>query len=171
MLFRSADLDVAHLVERTVVLTTGGRSEKAARRLLPGLPEVCFVEVGDFTGYALKRARSLGLERCVFVGMVGKLSKLGAGVLMTHWTRSRIDTDFLAALTRQAGGEEAVCAAVTQANSARHAYELWHAHGLSDAPNLLCARVAENLSRYIDGALRIEVVMVDFEGAEVVGRG
>src|SRR5205807_1398422 len=32
---------------RTVVLTTGGRSEKAARRLYPQLPEVCFVEVGD----------------------------------------------------------------------------------------------------------------------------
>ena len=41
---------------RTLVLTTGGRSERAARRLAPELPEVCFVEVGDFTGYALKRA-------------------------------------------------------------------------------------------------------------------
>ena len=66
------------------MLSTGGRSEKAAQRLLPDLPEVCFVEVGDFTGIALKRARSLAMERCVFVGMVGKLAKLAAGVLMTH---------------------------------------------------------------------------------------
>jgi cobalt-precorrin-5B (C1)-methyltransferase len=155
--------------ERTVVLTTGGRSERAARRLLPELPEVCFIEVGDFTGYALKRGRSLAMERCVFVGMVGKLSKLGAGVLMTHWTRSRIDTDFLAELTREAGGDEAVQDEVRAANSARHAYELWHAAGLPRAPELLCGRVADNLSRYIDGALRIDVVMVDFEGASVVG--
>ena len=48
--------------ERTLVLTTGGRSERAARRLAPELPEVCFVEVGDFTGYALKRAVALGLR-------------------------------------------------------------------------------------------------------------
>ena len=155
--------------ERTVVLTTGGRSEKAARRLLPKLPEVCFVEVGDFTGYALKRARSLAMERCVFVGMVGKLSKLGAGVLMTHWTRSRIDTEFLARLTVQAGGDESLHAQVREANSARHAYELWQAAGLIRAPDLLCERVADNLRTYIDGALEIDAVMVDFEATAVVG--
>jgi cobalt-precorrin-5B (C1)-methyltransferase len=155
--------------ERTVVLTTGGRSERAARRLLSHLPEVCFVEVGDFTGYALKRARSLGLARCVFVGMVGKLSKLGAGVLMTHWTRSQIDTEFLAVLTREAGGDAAVQDEVTRANSARHAYELWEAAGLRRAPDLLCERVAHNLGTYIDGALEIDVAMVDFDGAAVIG--
>jgi len=155
--------------ERTMVLSTGGRSEKAARRLLGALPEVCFVEVGDFTGYALKRARAVGLERCVFVGMVGKLSKLGAGVLMTHWTRSQIDTELLATLAREAGGDEATATAVTDANSARHAYELWQAAGLTRAPDLLCARVAENLSRYIDDALAVDVALVDFEGAVVVG--
>jgi cobalt-precorrin-5B (C1)-methyltransferase len=155
--------------ERTVVLTTGGRSEKAARRLLPDLPEVCFVEVGDFTGYALKRARSLGFERCVFVGMAGKLSKLGAGVLMTHWTRSRIDTAFLAELTREAGGDETVAAAVAQANSARHAYELWDAAGVARAPDLLCTKVAANLASYVGGAPAVDAAMVDFEGATLVG--
>ncbi|MEA2255345.1 MAG: cobalt-precorrin-5B (C1)-methyltransferase, partial [Solirubrobacteraceae bacterium] len=152
-----------------VVLTTGGRSEKAARRLLPELPEVCFVEVGDFTGYALKRARSLGFERCVFVGMAGKLSKLGAGVLMTHWTRSRIDTAFLAELTREAGGDETVAAAVAQANSARHAYELWEAAGVVGAPDLLCTKVAANLASYVGGAPAVDAAMVDFEGATLVG--
>ena len=116
--------------ERTLVLTTGGRSERAARRLAPELPEVCFVEVGDFTGYALKRAVALEFERCLFVGMAGKLSKLGAGVLMTHWTRSKVDPQFLAALTAEAGGDEDVVAAVSEANSARHAYELWEAAGV-----------------------------------------
>ena len=42
--------------ERTVVLCTGGRTEKGAMALLPDLAEVCFVEVGDFTGAALRRA-------------------------------------------------------------------------------------------------------------------
>ncbi len=155
--------------ESTVVLTTGGRSERAARRLLPELPEVCFVEVGDFTGYALKRARSLGFRRCVFVGMAGKLSKLAAGVLMTHWTRSKVDPGFLAELTAEAGGDEALATAVAQANTARHAYELWEAAGLDAAMDLVCERVAENLARYIDGALTVDAVMVDFAGAAVVG--
>src|ERR671939_408346 len=69
----------------TLVLSTGGLTEKAAMRLLPNLEEVCFVEVGDFTGYALKQAVRNGLARVFFVGMVGKITKLAAGVMMTHW--------------------------------------------------------------------------------------
>jgi cobalt-precorrin-5B (C1)-methyltransferase len=155
--------------ERTLVLTTGGRSERAARRLAPELPEVCFVEVGDFTGYALKRAVALEFERCLFVGMAGKLSKLGAGVLMTHWTRSKVDPQFLAALTAEAGGGDEVVAEVTQANSARHAYELWEAGGVAAAPDLLCAKVAANLATYVKDRIAVDAIMVDFEGAHVVG--
>ncbi len=53
--------------EDTVVLCTGGRTEKGAMRLLPHMPEVCFVEVGDFTGAALRRAVEYGLARVVFM--------------------------------------------------------------------------------------------------------
>jgi hypothetical protein len=42
--------------ERMIVLCTGGRTERGAMALLPELPEVCFVEVGDFTGVALRTA-------------------------------------------------------------------------------------------------------------------
>lgn len=48
--------------ERTVVLCTGGRTERGARALLPELPEVCFVEVGDFTGAAVTAAVTHGLS-------------------------------------------------------------------------------------------------------------
>jgi cobalt-precorrin-5B (C1)-methyltransferase len=155
--------------ETTVVLTTGGRTEKAARRLLPELPEVCFVEVGDFTGYALKRATKLGFDRCVFVGMAGKLSKLAAGIMMTHWTRSKVDPMFLADLTREAGGDEALAAEVAQSNTARHAWELWEDHGLAAASDLLCAKVSENLAAHVGGALLVDTVIVDFDGARVAG--
>jgi cobalt-precorrin-5B (C1)-methyltransferase len=154
---------------KTVVLTTGGRSERAARKLEPTLDEVCFVEVGDFVGYAMKRAVSLGFERILFVGMVGKLSKLAAGIMMTHWTRSKVDPEFLAALTAQAGGDEALVASVAEANTARHAYEQWVLAGLSTAPDLLCARVAENLATYVKGRISVDAIMVDFEGTSVVG--
>jgi cobalt-precorrin-5B (C1)-methyltransferase len=154
----------------TVVLSTGGRTERAAMRLYPDLDEVCFVEVGDFTGHALKRAAARGLARCAFVGMAGKLAKLGAGVMMTHWTRSRVDPDLLACLTAAAGAEPELVAAVGRANTARHAYELWTAAGLTGPCDLLCAQVAANLARFISGRLAVEVVMVDFESLAPVGR-
>jgi cobalt-precorrin-5B (C1)-methyltransferase len=154
---------------KTVVLTTGGRSERAARVLEPDLDEVCFVEVGDFVGYAMKRAVSLSFERVLFVGMVGKLSKLAAGIMMTHWTRSKVDPAFLARLTAEAGGDEALTSMVAGSNTARHAYEQWMLAGLTAAPDLLCARVAENLATYVKNRISVDAIMVDFEATSVVG--
>jgi hypothetical protein len=135
--------------ETTVVLCTGGRTEKAAMALLPGLPEVCFIEVGDFTGAALRQAAAHGVRRVVFVGMAGKLAKLAGGVLMTHYTRSKVPHDLLAEITRTAGGSAELAAQVEAANSARHAAELWdEAALLAAAGTELCRHVAEVLSRF-----------------------
>ena len=132
-----------------IVLCTGGRTERGAMALLPGLPEVSFIEVGDFTGAALRRVMEHGVPRVVFVGMAGKLVKLAAGVLMTHYTRSRVSTALLAEITRAAGGGDALAAEVSEANTARHAAELWEAAGLLEAAGTeLCRRVAGVLARF-----------------------
>jgi cobalt-precorrin-5B (C1)-methyltransferase len=143
-----------------IVLCTGGRTERAAMALLPGLPEVSFVEVGDFTGAALRRVMEHGVPRVVFVGMAGKLVKLAAGVLMTHYTRSRVSTGLLAEITRAAGGGDALALEVAEANTARHAAELWEAAGLLEAAGTeLCRRVAGVLARFcaeIAGAGKVD---------------
>lgn len=155
--------------ERRVVLATGSRTEKGAMRLLPDVPEVCFVEVGDFTGAALRTAVECGVDDVVFVGMAGKLTKLASGVLMTHYTRSRVDTGLLADVTRAAGGDGALVADVAQANTGRHAYELWDGAGLLRAAgDELCGRVAEVVERFTDHAVAARVAMVDFTGQAVV---
>src|SRR5215203_5179145 len=153
----------------TLVLSTGGLTEKAAMRLLPDLEEVCFVEVGDFTGHALKKAVKNKLERIFFVGMVGKISKLAAGVMMTHWTRSKVDNDLLADVTTRAGGSTELVEEVQGANTARHAYELWREAKLEKAPHLLCTLAAENLKEFAEGRLEAHVVMVAFDTLDPVG--
>jgi cobalt-precorrin-5B (C1)-methyltransferase len=153
----------------TLVLSTGGLTEKAAMRLLPDLEEVCFIEVGDFTGHALKGAVRNGLKRVFFVGMVGKLAKLAAGIMMTHWTRSKVDNELLAEITKKAGGSAEIVGEVREANTARHAYELWREAGLERAPDLLCALAAENLEDFVEGKLGARVIMVDFDTLDPVG--
>jgi len=154
---------------KTFVLSTGGLTEKAAMRLLPDLEEVNFVEVGDFTGQALKRAVENGLERCFFVGMAGKISKLAAGVMMTHWTRSDVDNDLLAEITMEAGGAAELVEEVRGANTARHAYELWRSAHLDGATHLLCKQAAENLGEYTEGKLEVHVILIDFDTLEPAG--
>ena len=155
--------------ERTLVLCTGGRTERGEMTLLPELPEVCFVEVGDFTGAALRAAVEHGVSRVVFVGMVGKLTKLASGVLMTHYTRSKVDLGLLAEITTAVGGSAALAVEVAAANTARHAAELWGGAGLSrPAGDELCRRVREVLVRFSGGVLDADVAMVDFTGDTVV---
>jgi cobalt-precorrin-5B (C1)-methyltransferase len=156
-------------IERTVVLCTGGRTEKGAMALLPALAEVCFIEVGDFTGAALRTAVETGISRVVFVGMAGKLTKLAAGVLMTHYTRSTVDTGLLGRITTEVGGSPELAAEVDAANTARHAYELWESAGLlRPAGDALCGRVRDVLARFTHRRLDVEVAMVDFTGRTVV---
>lgn len=151
-----------------LVLCTGGRTEKGAMALLPDLPEGCFVEVGDFTGAALRQAAQRGVTDVVFVGMIGKLTKLASGILMTHYTRSAVDTDVLAQITVRAA-EETLADEVRAANTARHAYEIWEAAGVLDAcGTVLCDQVADVLTRFVDGGIRARVAMVDFTGARLV---
>jgi len=136
---------------------------------------VCFVEVGDFTGAALRKAVEHGVTQVVFVGMAGKLTKLASGVLMTHYTRSRVDTDLLAEITTTMGGSPELAERVAGANTARHAYELWEADGLlGRAGRELCRRVAGVLERFAaeaapDGpGIAAQVVLVDFTGQKMI---
>lgn len=164
--------------EKTLVLCTGGRTRQGAMALLPQLSDTCFVEVGDFTGAALRRAVEHGIPQVVFVGMAGKLAKLASGVLMTHYTRSRVKTGLLGEVTEATGGSPELASRVAEADTARHAYELWEAEGLlGRAGRDLCRRVAGVLERFSDEAaadvpgargLAAQVVLVDFTGRKMV---
>ncbi|MGQ0773317.1 MAG: cobalt-precorrin-5B (C(1))-methyltransferase [Pseudonocardiales bacterium] len=155
-----------------MVLATGGRTERGAMRLLPDLPPVAFVEVGDFTGAALRRAVEHGLTAVVFVGMIGKLTKLASGLLMTHYTRSKVDTGLLAEITAAHGACPDNVAEIRSAVTARRAYEVWEATGLlRPCGDEVCARVADTLRRFSAEAgreLAARVAMVDFTGQRVV---
>ncbi|HEY8546139.1 MAG TPA: cobalt-precorrin-5B (C(1))-methyltransferase CbiD [Acidimicrobiales bacterium] len=157
--------------QRHLVLATGSRSDRRAQRLLPDLPPVCFVEVGDFTGIALRRAAGTRqIERITWVGMAGKIAKLAAGVLMTHYRRSKVDGELLAEVARQCDAPAEVVEAATATATARHFAEVCLAHDAVEPLTELCRRAARACEAHMGDALPVEVVMVDFEGEEVVTR-
>ena len=155
--------------ERTIVLTTGSRSEQAAMRLCQ-VPEVCVVEVGDFTGIALRRAAAAGMTGAVFVGMAGKITKLAAGVMMTHFHRSKVDGALLADAARAAGAPAPVIDAATATATARHFFEVCVQEGCLEPLRLVCEQARAACVAHVSGALAVEIVMVDFDGREVVAR-
>jgi cobalt-precorrin-5B (C1)-methyltransferase len=157
--------------QRHLVLATGSRSDRAAQRLLPDLAPVCFVEVGDFTGIALRRAVTAGIDRVTWVGMAGKIAKLAAGVLMTHYRRSKVDGELLAEVAVVADAPEVVVEAATATATARHFAEVCLAHDCRAPLDELCRRAARACESHVNGALAVDVIMVDFEGEEMIAHG
>jgi len=156
--------------EAVVVLATGSRSERAAMRLHPDLPPVCFVEVGDYTGVALRRAAAAGIPRAVVVAMAGKITKLAGGVMMTHFRRSKVDGDLLAAVARSGGAPEAVVRSATETATARHFFETCMAHSSVEPLVGLCRQARAACTAHTGGAVDADIVMVDFDGEMVVAR-
>jgi len=154
--------------EDHIVLATGHRSEALATRLLPGLDSVCFVEVGDFTGIALRRAAGKGVRRLHLVAMTGKLTKLAAGVMMTHFHRTDVDTGLLAAIAEETGAGERLVEAATATATARHFAEVAVELGQLRPLTILCERARESCVAHSGGTLDVTVWMSDFEGESVL---
>jgi cobalt-precorrin-5B (C1)-methyltransferase len=146
-----------------LVLTTGGKSEAFAMKLLPHLPEDAFIQMGDFVGTALKYCARRNIRRAVIVGMIGKLSKMADGRMQTHAAGSEVNMELLAALARESGGSKRLCAEIREANTARHVLELCTAEKIALA-SLVCRRVVQHGKRYAGGPLEVHACLVDFNG-------
>lgn len=154
---------------RHLVLTTGGMSEKFARRWID-LPEGAFIQMGDFVGYALQEGVKRKIERVTISGMIGKLSKMAMGKMMTHAAGSDVDTGFLAQIAGLSGAPEEGVEEILRANTARQVAEIVQARGIASFFDRLALRVCEACRRHVKGELEIECLLTDFEG-NVIGKG
>lgn len=148
-----------------LVLTTGGKSEAYAMKLLGHLPEEAFIQVGDFIGTGVKHCARRSARRAIVVGMMGKLCKMADGKMQTHAAGSEVNMTLLADLALELGAEETLASEIRSANTARHVLELCTAHRLTQITSQVCRRVVENCRRHAGGALEVHAYLVDFDGA------
>lgn len=151
-----------------LVITTGGMSEKFARKHLD-LPEGAFIQMGDFVGFTLQECVKKKIERVTISGMIGKLSKMAMGKMMTHAAGSEVDTGFLAELARSCGASGETINRIQKANTGRHVAEIVQSQGPASFFDLLSLKVCEAANRHVRGALTVECLLTDFEG-NVIGR-
>jgi cobalt-precorrin-5B (C1)-methyltransferase len=169
---QAVEMATYHSVER-VVLATGARSEHYAMRLFPELPAVAFVEISVFTGAALKTCIAQGVRSVALVAMISRIVKTAQGRMVTHVAGNPVDFAFLAQVCREAGAEDALIAAVAEANTARHFLELCQQHGdMAPIERLVDLALAqsERFVRRLGGALALDVVLVDFAGGVLARR-
>jgi cobalt-precorrin-5B (C1)-methyltransferase len=109
------------------------------------------------------------VPRLTIAGGFAKLSKLAAGHLDLHSSRSQVDKGFLAGLARRGGAGEDLAAAVAAANTGLETVQLCAARGVP-----LGDLVAEEARATALGELRgepiaVDVICIDRAGT-IVGR-
>ncbi|MEU1799979.1 cobalt-precorrin-5B (C(1))-methyltransferase [Streptomyces sp. NPDC019937] len=160
-------VDVARAAgRRHVAGCTGSTSEKVAVAT-HGLPEDALLDMGDFAGAVLKYLRRHPVERLTIAGGFAKLSKLAAGHLDLHSSRSQVDKGFLAELARRGGADEDLAAAVAAANTGLETVQLCAARGVP-LGDLVAAAAREVALGVLRGApVAVDVICVDRAGTVV----
>lgn len=148
-----------------MVLTTGSRSEKAAMSLMPQLPQMSFIQAGDFLGVGLRASKRYQAESVTMVAMIGKMGKLVSGRMMTHVSGHAIDFDHLAKLASEEQLPNKACEKIEQANTGRHVLEIVKETDSTRYLQRLCKETYQHAMKYTADALDINVILIDFDGS------
>jgi len=159
---QSLDVTIA-MRNDSVVLTTGGRSEDFAKKIID-LPDHCFVQMGDFSGYALQQCAKKGIKKAYVVGFIGKFAKMATGVKQTHVKGSKVDMKFLADIAKKCQAIESVQQEIQTANTARHVSEIIIKNKVNGFFEHICSEVFRHMKKHSEGKILLDVILFDFEG-------
>ncbi|MEN3793164.1 cobalt-precorrin-5B (C(1))-methyltransferase [Fulvimarina sp. MAC3] len=145
---------------------TGASSEAAARRIYPDLPDLAFLDMGDFAGGLIKYLRTHPVERLTIAGGFAKLTKLAQGAMDLHSGRSQVDFAFLKGLAETAGHPR-LAEEFATANTAGHALSMAIAadFDLAGRVGMAAKRTAERLCLAVP--IAIDVIVVDRAGTVI----
>lgn len=164
---QSLDVTVA-MGNDTVVLTTGGRSEDFSRNIIK-LPDHCFVQMGDFSGYTVQQCAKKKIKKAYVAGFIGKLTKMAMGVKQTHVKGSKVDMKFLSKLAQKCNANAKIVDEIQKANTARHVYEIVTKEKLVGFFDMVCEDVYKQLRNHSEKKFEMDVIMFDFDG-KIIGR-
>jgi cobalt-precorrin-5B (C1)-methyltransferase len=164
-------IDVARAARLAhVAAATGSTSERAAQAAL-GLPDHAMIDMGDFAGGVLKYLRSHPVPRLTIAGGFAKLSKLAAGALDLHSSRSTVETAYLSRLAAGAGADASTVEAVAAAPTALAAFAVAEAAGVDLASAVAGAARDSALGVLGDAPVAVDIMIVDRAGRIVAHVG
>ena len=154
---------VVSMGDATVILTTGGRSEDYARSILE-LPEHSFIQMGDFSGYAISQCAKKGIKKVYVGGFIGKFAKMATGVKQTHVKGSKVNMEFLSELARKCKAEENIIKKIKNANTARNVQEIVLESNVKGFFDEICSNVYKQMKSHSESNISIEIILFDFDG-------
>ena len=142
--------------------STGATSEAAVKRMYE-LGDTALIDMGDFVGGMLKYLRKRPLPRLTIAGGFAKISKLAAGHLDLHSSRSGVDVAALAAALAELGAAPELVARARAATSANQVLALAR-EGAAPLADVVARRAREVALATLSGGIAVDVVVFDREG-------
>ena len=154
---------VVSMGDNTVVLTTGGRSEDYARKILE-FPEHSYIQMGDFSGYTLSQCAKKDIKKAYVCGFIGKFAKMATGVKQTHVKGSKVNMQFLSEIAKKCKAEQTIIKEIKNANTARNVQEIILENNIEGFFDEICSQVYKQLTNHSENKTPIEIILFDFDG-------
>ncbi len=142
----------------TLVLSTGGRSDDAVKKIYNNFSEEQFIEIGDFIGFSLKRCIDNNIDNVIIAGMPGKLSKLAYGYLDLHSSKSKVDFNFLANIASELHYDDDLILKIKRSNTVLNIMNIINYD--DKFLNKLNEIIIDNLNKYTENRLNIKINII-----------
>ena len=154
---------VRSMNDHIVFLTTGGRSEDFARKIIE-LPDHSFIQMGDFSGYTIQQCAKKGLKKAYVAGFIGKLAKMAAGVKQTHVKGSKVNMKFLSEIAKRCNADDKTIEKIKNANTARNVQEIIMENKIDGFFDEISKEACLQMRNHSEGKIPVEVILFDFDG-------
>lgn len=163
----SALIDTIRLEERmrkaeghnALLLTLGNYSENFIQKSMPFALEKS-VKCSNFIGEAIDSALEYGFENILIIGHIGKLVKLGAGIMNTHSAQADGRMDVLVTCGVLAGAESEALRNIPECATVDAALDILKEHGFMEKTlEILAKRAGYYLDAKVKNAVKIGAVM------------
>ena len=148
---------------RQVVLTTGRRSERFAQAVIRDLPEIAFIQIGDFFKTSLEAVSQKGFATITLAVLFGKAIKMAQGFAHTHAAKSDLSLSVLSEWAMAVTRDREFSRRLSLANTAREALSMiteTHSAMISDVGR----RMILSARRFSGANVAIQGMIFDYTG-------
>ncbi len=146
---------------RRIVMTPGNYGRDIGITL--GLSEEQVVKTSNFAGFMLDRAAEAGFEEILWVGHIGKLVKVAAGIFQTHSSMADGRLETLGAWAGAQGAPQSLIIEILQSNTTEEAVEIIHKAGFDSVFPVLARRVSERSMERVQNRLKVGTILFTLE--------
>lgn len=145
--------------KKSVLLAPGNYGLEFVKKFHLPNPEQC-VKCSNFIGQTLDKACELGFQRILLVGHIGKLVKLGAGIMNTHSKMADARMEILACCVLLSGGDAALAKQILSCTVTEEALQiLWENAQMPNVMEVLMGRIEKHLLHRLAGQAKIGVIV------------